>query len=343
MEKRKFIIDAPRLLAVDASFANQFLAQSIDWKCALGVSKTAPSTVNKSSARIAVIYINGYLSKYLNLFFRGSSYLELAFQINMAAADSGIAAIALVIDSPGGDVKGLSTLCESIKLARNFKRVFAYCDDLTASAAFRIASCCDQIFANSESVIGSIGTYVFLLDLSQSFGRAGIKPILIKAGEYKGMGAPGTEIDEKQQAEMQRLVDQANLPFLQDVKAGRRSMSDAQFKQVWNGRVFYSSDALNLKLIDGIMSLDDFFNMIRNDSSVQRIVSMRAQVEREKKAEAERAEKSKCEQSQDQHFKNLLEHQLKLGKKQEAAVDAILCWNINLHGAAERLGYLQKN
>ena len=77
---------------------------------------------------------------------------------------------------------GCRILQEAIN-SRN-KPVVAFCNDFVASAAYGIASCCDKIVANSNVCrIGSVGTYMTIVDTSEYYAKMGIKLIDIYASK----------------------------------------------------------------------------------------------------------------------------------------------------------------
>jgi len=168
---------------------------------------SARKSATKMGDDIAVLDIRGTMTK------RGSSLagggmIEVRQQLRQAIADPEVEGILLRIDSPGGTVSGTADLANDVFKANKRKPVLAFAEDLAASAAFWVASQADAIIANTETaMVGSIGTFIGLHDLSGAAGQQGIRPIVIKSGQFKGAGFPGTEITTEQVAEWQTLVD----------------------------------------------------------------------------------------------------------------------------------------
>ncbi|MBO0155228.1 S49 family peptidase, partial [Vibrio parahaemolyticus] len=82
----------------------------------------------------------------------------LAQDFTQALNDPSIKAILLNIDSPGGEAKGIHELAEMIYQARGKKRIIAYDGGNACSAAYWIASACDEIVIDATGCAGSIGT-----------------------------------------------------------------------------------------------------------------------------------------------------------------------------------------
>lgn len=204
---------------------------------------------------VAVIDLRGPMMKQVSSLSGGTSTVAARRQIRHAAADNEVGSILLRIDSPGGTVAGTMDLAQEVAAAAKRKRVEAYIEDMGASAAYWIASQASKVWANDTALVGSIGTYAVLYDLSELAKTEGIKVHVVRAGEFKGMGEPGTEISEKHLAEVQRIVNELNSHFLAGVQAGRR-MKAERVKELADGRVHIGQAAVTEGLIDGVQSFD---------------------------------------------------------------------------------------
>jgi len=208
---------------------------------------------------IGVISIEGALMKHASSFSQSSSTVAIRKQLRAMAADPRVSGIILRIDSPGGTVSGTKELADEIVKARESKPVWAFCNDLTASAAYWIASQCDRVEANPTALVGSIGTYCVVVDSSKAAEKAGFEVHVVRAGTYKGMGTAGTEITDDQLAELDKQVVGLNQFFLQAVEAGR-SLSREQVASLADGRCHLAQQAKSLDLIDDVSSFEDFFD-----------------------------------------------------------------------------------
>lgn len=205
---------------------------------------------------VAIIELNGPLMKYTSSLSGGTSTVYARRQIRNAARDQDVAAIALLIDSPGGTVAGTRDLAEEVKNAGRQKPVAAYIEDLGASAAYWIASQAGRVYANPTALVGSIGTYAVIYDFSAQATLIGVKVHVLRAGQFKGAGTPGTEITADQLAHWQQIVDELNGHFVQGVAAGRKLAIDRTV-ELADGRVHIAADAEELRLIDGVQSFEE--------------------------------------------------------------------------------------
>ncbi len=230
-----------------------------------GAEATASPKAQVTNARtsgtrettVGIIDIQGTLTKSGSSLSRASSLVSIRRSIRVAAADEEIDAILLRIDSPGGTVAGTGDVAAEVMAARQKKPVWAYVEDLTASAAYWIASQAEKIFANNgTALVGSIGTMIGLYDMSARAAANGIKAVVIKTGRLKGAGFVGTEITDEQKAYWQEIADKTQVAFTAGVARGRGRTAEQVEAEWMEGRVWNAGDAVTMGLIDGIQSLE---------------------------------------------------------------------------------------
>lgn len=220
--------------------------------------RTEFRTTQIGKSKIAVIPIAGSMMKAATSF-GGASTVEIRRQIREAAGEESITSIAIMIDSPGGTVAGTADLAAEVAKANALKPVYAFIEDMGASAAYWVASQASKIFANDRTaLVGSIGTLAVVYDYSKAADKAGIRTLVIGTGPNKGAGAPGAEVTAEQEAYYRGLVEDAQTSFDAAVSQGR-GLSAKQLDAVKTGGVFGAMEAQRLGLIDGITSIDSFF------------------------------------------------------------------------------------
>jgi signal peptide peptidase SppA len=226
---------------------------------ALSARAPAPaSTVElipvKGDKRVAVVRIVGEMMKGQS-WFGGTSTVQVRRDIQSAAADPNTSGILLAIDSPGGSVAGTADLAAEVKAARRKKPVWAHVDDVTASAAYHVASQADQVWANTaDAMVGSIGTLWMIADTSGLADKAGVKVHAIATGPLKAAGRFGTAVTDGHLAYFQALVDSSQAHFDAAVRTGRRLTAE-QMAEVRSGAIYPAARAKELRLIDGIRPL----------------------------------------------------------------------------------------
>lgn len=250
---------------------------------------------------IAVIKISGVLLKTVPGWMRywgieATGYDEINEQLVAALNSEQVTGIHLQVSSPGGVVDGLADTADAILAARSQKPMTATIEDLGASAAYWLTSQAETIKAGRTTEVGSIGVYTVYADMSKMAEEMGIKIIVIKSGEHKGMGVPGAEITEKQIEAVQEVVDQIADSFISAVAEGR-DIKKSEVKKWATGRLWIAKTALSMGLIDTVTSKSE----VRNQKSEMKGQAMdneqkikeQAEVEARAKIEAELAEATK--------------------------------------------------
>lgn len=225
---------------------------------------------------IAHVSIRGTLMKHQASLSSATSTAMARRDIRQAAADPNVRGIMLAIDSPGGTVAGTRELANDVAAAAAVKPTHAFAEDMAASAAYWIASQASRLSSNATALIGSIGTFAVVHDLSAAAAAQGIKVHVVRAGEFKGSGVPGAEVTAGQLAEMQRTIDDLNSFFLAGIESGRK-LSAATVKTLNDGRVHVGERAKDLQLIDAVGTYDDAVAALEaaiQSTSTKRSISM---------------------------------------------------------------------
>jgi len=239
-------------------------------------ASASPAPYEVTPDGVAVIPIHGAMMKRVDSFSRGTSTVHARQQIRAAVTDAEVVGILLHVESPGGTVAGTSLLADEVKAAAAKKPVHAYIEDTGASAAYWVASQASRVYANRTAIVGSIGTYGVIYDQSARATLEGVKVHVIRAGEFKGAGEPGTEISAAQLAEWKRVVDGSQTHFSAAVADGRR-LAIADVDKLADGRVHIGQEAVDAKLIDGIRTLDETLSELTTSTSKRRKHAMTQQ------------------------------------------------------------------
>lgn len=223
---------------------------------------------------IAVIQVRGAMMKTVPSMGDGTSTVRLRQQIREARRDPNVRGAMLVMDTPGGTVKGNSDFVADVAEFAKSKPIFAYIEDMTASAGVSVASQATKRYANhANAIYGSMGTYGVLVDHSGEAERLGIKVHVVRAGDFKGMGEPGSVITPEQLAEMQRVINAMNEGYLQMIAQGLGKPVD-QIRSLADGRVLFAADAVAAGLIDGVRTYEQAYAELLQACSVSKPVSL---------------------------------------------------------------------
>jgi signal peptide peptidase SppA len=177
--------------------------------------------------------------------------------LERAFARERLAAVALLINSPGGSPTQSALVADRIRgLAdEHGVPVLAFCEDVAASGGYWLACAADEIYAHPTSIVGSIGV------VSQSFGlegllaRIGVERRLYTAGEAKARLDPFLPEKPEDVAWLRGLQDQLHEMFRAWVvqrRGDRLARGTEQGTELFNGEVWTGARALELGLVDGL-------------------------------------------------------------------------------------------
>ena len=182
-----------------------------------------------------------------------ASYKLLESQIDAAAADPDVRGILLEIDSRGGQADGAFALGEKIRAVAKPTR--ASVNETALSGGYLIAAAADSITVTPTGRVGSIGVIVLHRDQSAANTKAGVSYTAIYAGAKKNDGTPHAPLTGSALADTQEMVFALRDHFV-DYIAAMRGM-DAQDVSETEAGVFSGKSAVNIGLVDAVMSFND--------------------------------------------------------------------------------------
>lgn len=199
----------------------------------------------------------------------GTTYNQewLEKSIDEARMDKRNKAILLRIDSPGGTVYESDASWRALmKYKKETGRpVYAYAEHLMASGGYYIASAADNIAADRNSMVGSIGVVGGrFVDAAGLFDKLGLKFTTIHTGANKLMGDPTESPTEEQIAIMQSMSDEAYEQFIGIVAQGRK-MDAERVKVLADGRIYTARQGLANGLLDEVMTYEEYEEKIKKD------------------------------------------------------------------------------
>jgi signal peptide peptidase SppA len=173
--------------------------------------------------------------------------------LERAFAPERLAAVALLVNSPGGSPTQSALVADRIRglAAEKGVPVLAFCEDVAASGGYWLACAADEIYAHPTSLVGSIGV------ISQGFGldglieRFGVQRRLYTAGESKSRLDPFLPEKPEDVTWLRGLQDQLHELFRDWVRErrGERLAADAD---LFTGEVWTGARAVELGLVDGL-------------------------------------------------------------------------------------------
>ena len=219
-------------------------------------AKTAASTVEDYTKKdiIAVIYAQGEIAGGegdVNVIGEGS----IKRSLQEARENDDVKAIVLRVNSPGGSALTSELIWREIEITKKTKPVVVSMGNYAASGGYYIAANADRIFAEPNTITGSIGVFGMLPNMDQLGKNIGINAEQVKTHANASGYSVFEPIDENFKGFVLESIEKTYATFLKRVADGRK-MTTEQVDAIAQGRVWTGIDAQKLGLVDEIGGLD---------------------------------------------------------------------------------------
>jgi protease-4 len=213
------------------------------------------SSINDAKDEIAIIYAQGEIQSGegdVNTIGEGSMRRSL----QEARKNKNVKAIVLRIDSPGGNALTSDLIWREVQLTIKVKPVVVSMGNYAASGGYYIACNATKIFAENNTITGSIGVFGILPNFSTLTSKIGINAEQVNTHENSARYSPFVPLDDKFKAVTLEGVEHIYNTFVTHVAEGRK-MTFAQVDSIAQGRVWSGAEALKIGLVDKIGGLND--------------------------------------------------------------------------------------
>nr|MBP5721777.1 signal peptide peptidase SppA [Bacteroidales bacterium] len=216
---------------------------------------TAKVLPGRGSNKIAVIYVDGEIidgSQLDNV--AGDRFASV---IERVRNDKGVKAVVLRVNSPGGSVLASEKIKSELDLLKAEKPLVASYGEYAASGGYWISNNCEKIYSDALTLTGSIGVFGMVPDFSKTASdvlKVGVESITSnKHGDMYSLTRP---LDKAEYDYMLRSIEGIYDRFTSIVSEGR-GIPKEDVDAIGQGRVWTGTDALEIKLVDEIGTLED--------------------------------------------------------------------------------------
>ena len=189
----------------------------------------------------------------------GCSYESVVEQFN-SMVDMGAKTVILWADSGGGEAYGMMETGRYLRKRADEAgiKILTYVDGLSASACYGLSCIADEVIANPNAEVGSIGVVVRLINDSKALEQKGYERTFVYAGGNKVPFNAEGEFREEFLADIQGKVDSLYEEFTAYVS----EMRDIPVDQVKSteAKVFMAKDSISLGLVDKVMTHEEFMD-----------------------------------------------------------------------------------
>jgi protease-4 len=219
-------------------------------------SKGDDSVKSSSKNRIAIVYASGeIISGDGDDNTIGSERISKA--LRKARLDDKVKAVVLRVNSPGGSSLASDVIWREVLLTKKAKPIIVSMGDLAASGGYYIACAADTIFAEPNTITGSIGIFTILPNMQKFFNdKLGITFDGVKTGKFADLGQVNRPLTPEERAILQNGVDRGYDEFTRAVANGRHK-TQAYINSIGQGRVWTGEQAIKLGLVDRLGNIND--------------------------------------------------------------------------------------
>ena len=171
--------------------------------------------------------------------------------------DDDVKAVVLRVNSPGGSAYASEQIWRSVTQLKTKKPVVVSMGGYAASGGYYISCAADYIYSEPTTITGSIGIFGMFPDFSGLLTqKLGIKFDEVKTNKHAAFGTMARPFNAEEMALLDQYIGRGYELFRKRVADGRKQTTD-QIEEIAQGRVWLGNDALGIKLVDAIGSLDD--------------------------------------------------------------------------------------
>ena len=182
---------------------------------------------------------------------------EVSKDLEELAADDKVKAVVLRVNSGGGSAYASEQIWHAVMNLKAKKPVVVSMGGMAASGGYYISCPANWIVAEPTTITGSIGIFGMFPDLSGLLSqKLGVKFDEVKTNKNAGFGTMARPFNEEEMGYLNAYIDRGYKLFRKRVADGRKQSTEA-IEEIAQGHVWLGKDALGIKLVDQLGSIDD--------------------------------------------------------------------------------------
>ena len=206
---------------------------------------------------VSVLRLHGVIGRVGPIGSGGLTHSGLEKTIEKAFSTKRLKAVALSVNSPGGSPVQSSLIAGHIRALSTEKDipVYAFVEDVAASGGYWLACAADEIFADENSIIGSIGVISSGFGFVEAIKKIGVERRVHTAGKSKAILDP-FQLEKPEEVEkLTSLQNEIHESFKNYVKDRRGEKLESEGEELFEGDIWTGKSAEELGLIDGLGDL----------------------------------------------------------------------------------------
>ena len=216
----------------------------------------SPNKAKLTSNKIAIVYAVGEIVSGKGSDDQVGSE-TVAKALRDARLDTSIKAIVFRVNSPGGSALASDVMWREVLLAKAAKPVVVSMGDVAASGGYYISCAANRIFAQPNTITGSIGVFGLIPNAQKALSeKLGITIDTVNTNKHSDVGTILRAASTDEYNYIQKSVEDIYDVFITKVAEGR-NISKNNVDSIGQGRVWSGTDALKIKLVDEIGGIND--------------------------------------------------------------------------------------
>jgi protease IV len=246
----EILAELRKISGIDSEDLTSFRKVTID-----DYAEVANKTQKSSSRKIAVLYAQGNIVNGEG----GPGQIggdSLAHQLQELRVDKDVKAVVLRVNSPGGSALASDIIQREVRLLQKEKPVVISMGDVAASGGYWISTYSNKIFAESNTITGSIGVIGINFNYQKLANNNGITWDVVKTSKLADSSTVARPRTPQELAISQQMVNDIYDDFLNKVSESRK-LPKQKVAEIAQGRVWSGVDAKKIGLVDDIGGLND--------------------------------------------------------------------------------------
>lgn len=220
-----------------------------------------------SNNKIAIVYANGEIS-YTSSKNPTSNVItpdKFISALEKAEEDENIKGIVIRVNSPGGSALASDIIYNSIKNVK--KPVYISIGNVAASGGYYISTAAKKIFADKNSITGSIGVVSLIPNVKELTNKLGITMNDVSYGKYSDLYSLTTPMTPERKEKIYNSNLKVYREFLNKVAYGR-NLSLEEVEKIAQGKVWLGDEAIKIGLIDSIGGINTTIKSLATDLNI---------------------------------------------------------------------------
>ncbi len=185
--------------------------------------------------------------------------------------DSTIKGVVIRVNSPGGSALASELILQELNRLTSQLPVYVSMGSTAASGGYYISANATKIFANKDTITGSIGVVAMIPDLSKTMDKIGIKFESVSKGRYSDLTDLNSSSNPAKLKLLEKSMEKTYHEFLGRVAKGRKIEESKLHNKLAQGRIWTGTQAVKNGLIDELGGVNDAINGLAEDTGLKRL------------------------------------------------------------------------